>query len=130
MNLDGTWQYQGYTLLNSNQPTINKPTIKGYVEQMQYQSGTTLTIVPDNGTVICFTTSGNTTVTLPAPVDGVTHTLIISYTGAHTVTFIGGDVRWAGGTAPATTSIANKMDKYVFTGVAGYTLGKDGGRNV
>jgi hypothetical protein len=131
MNLDGTWQYQGYPILNSNAPTINKPTIKGYIEQFQaINPGATVTLNPDNGTLIEMQVTANATITLPAAVAGVCYTLIVYYQGAYSLTFTGGtSLHWAGGTAPASTSTYNKFDKYVFTCGANYTLAQDGGRN-
>jgi hypothetical protein len=116
-----------YALINNG--TLNKPTIKGYIEQLQSLTGALVTVDPTNGTIVLITTSANTTITLPTPVDGICFVLVVSYGGAHTVMFAGGGtLRWANGSAPTATSTAGKMDKYVFTCLGGNTLGQDGGR--
>jgi hypothetical protein len=131
LNLIGTWQVNGSPIAGTNAPTIIKPTIKGYVEQFQsIASSAAITISPDNGTLIELSIAQNTTITLPAAVAGISYTIIASYTGAYSLSFTGGtNLRWAGGTAPNSTSVNAKSDKYVFTCGATYTLAQDGGRN-
>jgi hypothetical protein len=131
MNLSGSWTLNNWAVLSSNQPTINKPTIKGYIEQIQWLNpGATVTIDPTQGTLLEISTTANLTITLPAAVAGMAFTIIVLYGGSHAVTFAGGtNLKWAGGTAPASTSTAGKLDKYVFTCGANYTLAQDGGRN-
>jgi hypothetical protein len=128
MLVSGNWTAwkQVYTAFEP----LNKPTIKGYVEQIQSYSGTAFTLNPDLGTFIVLTTTGNTTITLPTALDGVSYTVLVNYGGAHSITFAGGGtIRWANGAAPNATSVANKMDKYVMTCISNYTLIQDGGRN-
>lgn len=127
----GGGSIDGYSILTTNAPTINKPTFKGYIEQFQaLNPGATITLNPDNGTLIELNVTTNTTVTLPAAAAGTCYTVIAYYSGAYSLTFAGGStLKWAGGTAPAATSATGKFDKYVFTCGTSYTLGQDGGRN-
>jgi hypothetical protein len=110
-----------------------KPVIKGYIEQVQtLTSGAGgVTINPDNGTIIYIDITANTTITLPPAVAGLAYSVIVNFNGGPwTLNFAGGTaIRWAGGAAPAATSVAGRYDKYVYTCLAGVTFGQDGGRN-
>jgi hypothetical protein len=118
-----------YALQNNGQ--LNKPTIKGYIEQLQSLTGASVTVDPTLGTMVMITLSADTTITLPTPVDGMCFVLILSYSGAYTPTFAGGGtLRWANGNVvPTPTKVSGKIDKYVFTCASGITMGQDGGRN-
>lgn len=111
--------------------TLSNPTINNYTEGYQAPAaGTAFSPALASGTMIELTTSGNTTVTLPAAVAGKSYTIIINFGGVHTVTFSGGTaLKWEGQAKPSDTSIAGRRDKYVFTGGSGYTMGQNGGRN-
>jgi hypothetical protein len=126
-----TFPNKDITVAGVTGETFTKPIIKGYVEQLQQvSSGAAITVNPDNGTLIEVTVNANTTITLPAASAGLCYTLILIYSGAFTVAFAGGTtLKWATGVAPTATSTTNRMDKYVFTCGASYTLGQDGGRN-
>jgi hypothetical protein len=130
LNLSGTWKLNGYLIASTNQPTLIKPTIKGYIEQFQSLApSATVTVDPIGGTVIELSITQNTTIALPAAIAGMSYTIIAAYAGAFSLTFTGGStLRWAGGTAPGATSISGKSDKYVFTCGSSYTLAQDGGR--
>ena len=122
---------------NKQNDTLIKPTIKGYIEQFQTLNGSlTYTVNTDNGTLIEITTTGNTTVNLPAPVAGMSYAILVKYGAAHTVQFVptSGTLGWFGkgtgtNTAPQATMIANKIDAYAFVCGTGYTKGRDAGRN-
>lgn len=122
---------------NKANDTLTKPTIKGYIEQFQaLNASLSHTINTDNGTLIEITTTGNTAVILPAPVAGVSYSLIVIYGGAHTLTFsvASGTLGWAGkstgtNTAPTPTMLTGKKDIYSFLCGGAYTIGRDGGRN-
>lgn len=118
-------------IVESNNPLLVKPTIKGYLEAFQaLNPGAGITINTDNGTLIELSLYASTTITLPPAVAGLSYTIIVSYTGAYSITWAGGtNLRWAGGAAPAATSVNGKFDKYVFTCGSTYTLAQDGGRN-
>jgi hypothetical protein len=124
-------------MVSDQQPLLNKPTIKGYLESFQaLNPGASVTLDPQtNGTLIKITTTvASTTVTLPAFAAGMSYTVIIKYGAAgHAVTFTvisgGGTLIWAGGAVPAATSVLGKRDKYVFTCDDELTMGQDGGRN-
>lgn len=132
MNLSGTWKINGNQIASTFQPTLIKPTIKGYIEQLQSLTGATVTVDPTLGTIVLISLTANTTITLPAPVDGMVYVLVLSYGGAYTPTFTSasGAIRWSNGnTIPTPTSVAGKIDKYVITCGGGVTLAQDGGRN-
>lgn len=116
---------------NKANDTLTKPTIQGYIEKFQaLNPGATVTLNPDNGTLIELTVSTATTITLPAAAAGICYTLIAKYSGAFSLTFSGGTtIKWAGGAAPTATGVSGKMDKYIFTCGTDYTLAQDGGRN-
>lgn len=97
--------------------TINNPIITDYVETA-FNAGTqtAFTLNLSNGTVQRVTAGGSgITITLPASTAGKSFILIITYTGAQTVTWAGGSIlRWGGGTAPVTTSANGKIDIFSF----------------
>lgn len=79
--------------------------------------GTSYTVNLALGTNHIFTTSGNTTFTLPTPSAGRSFTLDVLYGGAgHTLTWVvtGGALNWPGGTPPTPTSATGKRDKFAF----------------
>ena len=96
--------------------TLTNPVVTNYVEtNYAPASGTAFTIDLSNGTVQKFTSSGNLTLTLPSSAAGKSFTIIVSYGGAHTLTWAGGTtIKWAGGTAPTATSTSGKFDIFNF----------------
>lgn len=114
-------------------PVLNNPTITQYVETVATPTVTAgaVTISLADGTFQKVVTAQNTTITLPSPVAGVSYTILVSYGGAHTITWAGGGtLKWAGGSAPTATSTNAKYDIYCFIcHDTTNTFGVDGGRN-
>lgn len=126
-----TFPDKDITVAGTTNETLIKPTIRGYIEQFQrLNSGSAITLDPNGGTVMQVVITASTTITLPPASPGVSYTLITYYNGAYSLTFTGGtSLRWAGGTAPVSTSVGGRLDKYQFTCGDDYTLAQDGGRN-
>lgn len=125
-----TFPDKNITVAGTTNETMIKPTIKGYTEQTQTLSGAAVSPDPTQGTIIVVNTTANTTVTLPAAIDGTCYTVCVIYGGTHTLTFAGGTtLKWAGGAPPTPASATGKMDKYVFTCIGSSTYGQDGGRS-
>ncbi|MCY0916246.1 hypothetical protein [Massilia antarctica] len=123
-SLSGVETMSGKTLIN--------PTVKNFIESTYAPApGASFAVDLTNGTVQKFTTTANTTITLPASVAGKSFTVIVAFGGAHTVTFSGGTaLRWAmGGGVPNPTAQAGKVDIYVFLQDGTFTYAQDGGRN-
>lgn len=115
----------------SNKTMIN-PTVKNSTEALHAPPpGSTFVVDLANGTLQKFTTSTNTTITLPVSVAGKSFTIVVVYGGAHTVTFSGGTLlKWAmGGIVPTPTALTGKSDIYVFLQDGEVTYAQDGGRN-
>lgn len=92
--------------------------------------GTMFTVNLASGTLHKFTTSGNTIISLPAPLVGKRYVVMVVYGGAHSLTWIGGgNIRWAGGVAPVPSSTAGKLDIFEFTSDGVNTYGRSEGSN-
>ena len=111
--------------------TLQAPVITDYTETRHAPAaGNAFAVDLANGTLQRFTTTANTSIALPAAVDGKSYTLIVKYGGNHSVAFTGGTtLKWADGSTPKATSVAGKKDIYVFTCDEGETLGRSGGSN-
>lgn len=110
---------------------ITNAIITGYTETYQSPApGAAITLDPSVGTLIELVTTANCTITLPAAVAGRSYTVIVTFGGAHTLTFAGGTtLKWADGAAPTATSVNGKSDIFVFTANATKTFGRTGGKN-
>lgn len=116
--LDGT-----ETLTNK---TLTDPTVADFEEKLASGSGGTYKVTLSSGTVHHVTTNAACTITLPAPVANVakSFTVIVTYGGAHGLTWTGGGtLKWADGAAPAPTSAAGKTDIFVFVQDGANTYG-------
>ena len=113
--------------------TLTAPIITGYTETVYTPtvSAGAVTISLANGTVQKVVTAANTTITLPSAAAGTSYTILVSYGGAHTVTWAGGGtIKFSGGSAPTATSVNGKYDVYTFfCHDSTNTFGVDGGRN-
>ena len=89
-------------------PVLTNPTITAYLETAPaiVNSSTSQTISLANGTVLCYTLTGNCTFTMPATTSGTSFIvkLIQDGTGGRTATFTG--VKYPGGTVPTITTTA------------------------
>jgi len=109
--------------------TLTNPTITNYTETLFTATGST-TIALSNGTIQRITTSGSTTITLPASVAGKSFTVIVSYAAADAITWAGGStLRWAGSTTPTPTSATGKLDIFNFYQDGTNTYGSIFGQN-
>ena len=129
VTLGNTAVYLGNTTTALGNLTLNLPTITNYVETLYSATGNT-TVALTNGTLQKITTSGATTVTLPASVSGKSFTIIVSYAAADTLTWAGGStLKWAGGTTPTPTSATGKIDIFSFFQDGTNTYGITNGQN-
>lgn len=96
--------------LQSDLSTLSAPTINGYTEGSATASGTAFSPNLADDTVFGYTTTGNTTITLPTVVAGKSFQLQIHFGGAHTVGWAGGAREFATGVTYAPTSTASKTD--------------------
>ena len=125
----------GYATLTGTQTLTNKtltnPTITNYTETLYAPSaGSAFTIDLANGTVQKITSNANLTITLPASSAGKSYVIMVSYGGAHTLTWAGGStIKWAGGTAPTATSTSGKVDVFTFFCDGTNTYGQSFGLN-
>jgi hypothetical protein len=109
--------------------TLNLPTITNYVETLYSVTGSS-SLSLSNGTVQKVTTSGSTTITLPASVSGKSFTVIVYYAAADAITWAGGTtLKWAGGTTPTATSATGKYDIFNFYQDGTNTYGSIYGQN-
>jgi hypothetical protein len=109
--------------------TLTNPTVTNYVETLYSVTGTA-TLALTNGTVQKVTTSGSTTITLPASVSGKSFTVIVYYAAADAITWAGGTtLKWAGGTTPTATSATGKYDIFNFYQDGTNTYGSIFGQN-
>jgi hypothetical protein len=124
----------GTTFVVANTPTITtpaltNPTVTNYVETLFSATGNT-TVSLANGTVQKITTSGSTTITLPASVTGKSFTIIVVYAGTNPITFAGGStIKWANSITPVGTAIAGKIDIFNFYQDGTNTYGAIYGQN-
>jgi hypothetical protein len=93
-------------------------------------SGTSYTIDLSLGTIFLITLTANTTITMPALVEGQSFTLYLRQdaTGNRTVTWAGG-VAWANSTAPSITMTASRTDTFGFNAIGTKWIGIIGGKN-
>jgi hypothetical protein len=125
----GTTDTQTLTAKTLTTPNLTNPSVTNYTETLVTNTGNT-TINLASGTIYRVTTNGNITVTLPAAAAGKSFTVIIAYTGDHTVTWAGGGtIKWAFGTEPAQTKVNGKFDIFTFfsdgTNTYGGTFGTE-----
>jgi hypothetical protein len=110
-------------------PTLTAPTITNYTETLYSVTGSA-TLALSNGTIQKVTTSGSTTITLPASVSGKSFTVIVSYAAADAVSWAGGTtLKWASGTTPTATSATGKFDIFNFVQDGTNTYGSVFGQN-
>ena len=110
-------------------PTLTTPTVTNYTETTATATGST-SINLANGTVQKITTSGSTTITLPASSSGKSFTVIVSYAAADAITWAGGStLKWANGTTPTPTSATGKFDIFNFYQDGTNTYGSIFGQN-
>jgi len=110
-------------------PTLTAPTITNYTETLYSVTGSA-TLALNNGTIQKVTTSGSTTITLPASVSGKSFTVIVSYAAADAVSWAGGTtLKWASGTTPTATSATGKFDIFNFVQDGTNTYGSVFGQN-
>jgi len=129
VTLGNTAVYLGNTTTSLGNLTVVNTTVTNYTETLFSVTGNT-TVALTNGTLQKITTSGSTTVTLPASVAGKSFTLIIAYAAADTLTFAGGGtLKWAGGTTPTPTSATGKFDIFSFFQDGTNTYGVTNGQN-
>lgn len=116
-------------LVFATTPTLTNPTVTNYVETLYSVTGSA-TLALTNGTVQKVTTSGSTTITLPASVSGKSFTVIVYYAAADAITWAGGTtLKWAGGTTPTATSATGKYDIFNFYQDGTNTYGSIFGQN-
>jgi len=109
--------------------TLTNPTVTNYVETLYSVTGSA-TLALTNGTVQKVTTSGSTTITLPASVTGKSFTVIVYYASTDAITWAGGTtLKWAGTTTPTATSATGKYDIFNFYQDGTNTYGSIFGQN-
>lgn len=109
--------------------TLANPTITNYIETIYSITGSA-TLALSNGTIQKVTTSGSTTITLPASVSGKSFTVIVNYAAADAVSWAGGTtLKWASGTTPSATSATGKFDIFNFVQDGTNTYGSVFGQN-
>lgn len=109
--------------------TLNLPTVTNYTETLFSATGNT-SVSLSNGTLQLITTSGSTTITLPSSVSGKSFTIIVKYAAADALAWSGGStLKWANGTTPTATSVANKFDIFSFFQDGTNTYGIVNGQN-
>lgn len=109
--------------------TLSNVTVTNYTETLYSATGNT-TVSLANGTVQLITTSGSTTITLPSSVSGKSFTIIVKYAAADALAWSGGStLKWANGTTPTATSVANKFDIFSFFQDGTNTYGIVNGQN-
>lgn len=92
---------------------------QGFIETINNTTNAEWTVDFTTGTIQVLTTSANTTITMPSIADftGRSITMVIKYTGSHTITWAGGAISWPdNNTAPLTTSAAGATDVFMFFG--------------
>jgi hypothetical protein len=124
----------GTTFVVANTPTITtpaltNPTVTNYIETVYTATGS-LTVSLANGTVQKITTSGSTTITLPASAVGKSFTILVVYAAVDSLTWAGGtNIKWAGAVTPTPTSTAGKIDIFNFYQDGTNTYGSVYGQN-
>lgn len=100
--------------IGADTPLVS-PIVTNYTETVNVVSGTSLPINLDTGTIQRLATTGNASITLPGSEAGKSFVVIVSYGGAHTITWAGGStIKWNGGIAPTPTSTSGKFDIFTF----------------
>ncbi len=103
----------------------------GYTEEVVTANTTTAyTIDLANGSVQILTLTGNCTFTFPTATAGKSFILLLKQdgTGSRTATWPA-TVKWPSGTAPTITSVASKLDKFIFTADGTNWYGSNAGQN-
>ena len=109
--------------------TLSNPTITNYTETIFSATGST-SVNLANGTIQRITTSGSTTITLPASTSGKSFTVIVVYAAADSLTWAGGStLKWASSTTPTPTSATGKIDIFNFYQDGTNTYGSVFGQN-
>jgi hypothetical protein len=101
----------------------------GIVETVYNTGSATWTLDPTQGSMQILTTAANTTITMPAAaaLTGKSVTVLIKYTGAHTITWTGA-ISWESNVVPVPTSIAGTTDLFSFFGDGTKIYGLCGGQ--
>ena len=96
--------------------TLSNPTVTNYTETLYAPAaGSAFTISLANGTIQEFTLNANGTITLPASAAGKSFTVIVTYSGAYTLTWSSSStLKWASGVTPTPTSVSGKYDIFNF----------------
>jgi len=129
ITLGNTTVYLGNTTTSIGNLTLTNMTATNYTETLFTATGNT-TVDLTNGTVQKITTSGATTITLPASVTGKSFTIMVSYAAADTLTWTGGStLKWANGTTPVPTSATGAIDIFNFYQDGTNTYGAIFGQN-
>lgn len=112
-SISGTETFTNKTLTSPviDTATVNGPTINGYTEGYDApSSGTAFSPNLSADTLFYYQTSGNATITLPAPAMGKSGLIVLEYGGAHTIAWAGGARKWVNGEVLVPTSVAGKID--------------------
>lgn len=129
ITLGNTTVYLGNTTTSIGNLTLTNTTVTNYTETLYTATGNT-TVSLTNGTVQKITTSGATTITLPASVSGKSFSIMVSYAAADTLTWAGGStLKWAQGVTPTPTSATGKIDIFSFYQDGTNTYGIVNGQN-
>jgi hypothetical protein len=101
----------------------------GIVETVYNTGSATWTLDPSQGSMQILTTAANTTITMPAAaaLTGKSVTVLIKYTGTHTITWTGA-ISWESNVVPVPTSIAGTTDLFSFFGDGTKIYGLCGGQ--
>lgn len=129
ITLGNTTVYLGNTTTSIGNLTLTNTTVTNYTETLYTATGNT-TVSLTNGTVQKITTSGATTITLPASVSGKSFSIMVSYAAADALTWAGGStLKWAQGVTPTPTSATGKIDIFSFYQDGTNTYGIVNGQN-
>lgn len=129
ITLGNTTVYLGNTTTSIGNLTLTNTTVTNYTETLFTATGNT-TVSLTNGTVQKVTTSGATTITLPASVTGKSFTIMVSYAAADALTWAGGStLKWPQGTTPTPTSATGAIDIFSFYQDGTNTYGIVNGQN-
>ena len=129
ITLGNTTVYLGNTTTSIGNLTLTNTTVTNYTETLYTATGNT-TVSLTNGTVQKITTSGATTITLPASVSGKSFSIMVSYAAADTLTWASGStLKWAQGVTPTPTSATGKIDIFSFYQDGTNTYGIVNGQN-
>jgi hypothetical protein len=92
---------------------------QGFIETINNTTNATWSVDFSTGSIQVLTTSDHTTITMPSVAEftGRSITMVIKYTGTHTISWAGGAVSWPdNNAAPLTTSAAGATDVFMFFG--------------